>query len=90
MFLSVTSGIFPYHTGQAFRFLFKEAGCEIKMIETEPQAANLMVVVAESAQYNPGKTTYYELSLFGESEEIRKYQCQENLQVHILQKTVNE
>ena len=90
MFLSVESGVFPYHTGQAFRFLFKEAGCEIKTIETEPQITNLMVVIAEQAQYNPGKTTYYELSLFGESEEIRKYECSNVLQVHILQKKVNE
>ncbi|MFH1601790.1 MAG: hypothetical protein ABIB61_02415 [Candidatus Shapirobacteria bacterium] len=86
LFLSVQSGLFPYHTGQTFRFLFKEAGCNIRAIETEPQSAQKMALIVEESRYNPEKTSFYELTLFGPKKEIKKYECLDNLQVYILEK----
>lgn len=84
MFVSLQAGFHPYHHGPEFRYLFKSAGCEIKDIEQEPESAKLMAVVVDSSNYEHGKTRYHELELFGESKEVRVYQCQDSLKVHIL------
>jgi hypothetical protein len=83
-FVSVQAGFHPYHAGPEFRYLFSSNGCKIAEIEKNPKAANLMAVVADRSTYEHGKTKYHELEMFGESKEVRVYQCKDNFKVHIL------
>ena len=66
IYVSVQSSLHPYHNGPEHRYFMKFSGCDVKEIEKfEP--AELMAVVLEEGDYQHGSTSYYELSLFGES-----------------------
>lgn len=84
IFVSVQSGYHQYHNGLEFRYLMKRAGCQVRYIELVPKSAKLMAVVFDGSDYVNGKTTYNELSLFGPSKEINRYNCQENFGVAII------
>lgn len=74
------------HFGYGFRFLLRDAGCEVRDVATEPTTANIMVVFADGAEYSHGVSDYFELGQFGESRETSVLSCTEHLQVHILEK----
>jgi len=69
--------------------MMKQAGCQVKYIETDPTSASLMAVVLDSSTFELGKTAYNELTMFGKAQEIKRYNCQENFQVVILEKQSN-
>jgi len=74
IYVSVQSSLHPYHNGPEHRYFMKFSGCDVKEIEKfEP--AELMAVVLEEGDYQHGSTSYYELSLFGESVELERYTC---------------
>lgn len=88
IFESVQAGFYPYHNGPEFRYLMKRAGCKVKYIEVDPNAAKLMAVVLDDSNYVNGETSYYELSMFGPAKEIKRYNCQPNFGVVILEKSL--
>ncbi|KKT40332.1 hypothetical protein A3K29_02970 [Candidatus Collierbacteria bacterium RIFOXYB2_FULL_46_14] len=86
IFESVQAGFHPYHNGPEHRVMMKQAGCQVKYIENEPSSASLMAVVLDNSTFELGKTSYNELTLFGKAKEIKRYNCQENFQVVVLEK----
>lgn len=81
IYVSLQSGILPFHNGPEHRYLLRSAGCNVKDIETENGAANKMAVVVESSEFTFGKTDYAELSAFAPKQEDSVTTCQSNLQV---------
>ena len=86
VFVSAQYGESPFHVGYEYRYLMKQAGCDVKYIESQPEKAEKMAVVVDGSTYEHGKTSYYELTLFGQSEEAGKYECGNELDVIILKK----
>ncbi|MGI5841559.1 MAG: hypothetical protein ACOX6N_05070, partial [Patescibacteria group bacterium] len=84
VFVSVQSDTHPYHNGPEHRYLLKKTGCKVKEIENEPQSAVKMLVIEDSGTFNPKSTNYYELTLFGNYQFTRKWACQDNFQVNLL------
>ncbi len=89
LFVSVQSDFHPYHNAPEHRFLLRKAGCNVKNIEANPEAAQHMVVVLDSSLYEHGRTTYNELSMFGPAKELRKYTCLPNFGVVLLEKSLD-
>jgi hypothetical protein len=85
IFVSVQSSLHN-HTGPEFRFLMKDNGCQVKYIEFEPNAAQLMAVIVDDSSYHHGQTAYDELTLFGTSDEISQLECSDKLEVRLLQR----
>lgn len=84
-FVSLQSGLVPFHNGPEHRYLLKKEGCNVKDIEKESDVAKYMTVIVESSTFDT-KVTYYELDLFGKHQEISRHNCQSNLQVVTLKK----
>lgn len=81
MFVSEQAGYHVFHNGPEYRFLFKKYGCDIKTIETESVAASTMAIIVDNAEYEHGKTSYNELTLFGPSRVRNTYTCDGGVQV---------
>ena len=86
LFVTVQSNMHPYHNGPEHRYLLKKAGCQVKEIETNPQSASAMIVVGDGSDYVPGKTQYYELTQFGQSQLTSTTICQDNFKLFLLNK----
>ena len=86
IFVSVQADFHPYHNGPEHRFMMKQAGCDVKYIEETSQRAELMAVVLENSDFIAGQTGYNELTMFGKATEIKRYNCQANFGVVILNK----
>ncbi len=75
------------HQALEYVFLLKEFGCraiDTQQFNATPVAE--MLVVADRATFENGKTSYYELSQFGEATEVSILDCKENLKLHYLTK----
>ena len=81
IYVSLQSGILPFHNGPEHRYLLRQAGCDVKDIETDVNAANKMAIVVESSQFTFGKTDYAELSAFAPHQESGIVSCQPNLSI---------
>ncbi len=81
IYVSLQSGILPFHNGPEHRYLLRQAGCDVKDIETDIGAAGRMAVVVESSQFTYGKTDYAELNTFSPKRELSEFSCQPNLQI---------
>lgn len=86
LFVSVQAGLHPYHNGMEFKYLFKNAGCQIKELDTQISEAQRMAVVVDHSEYQHGQTKYNELTQFGLSQEVSRLQCEENLEIVILER----
>lgn len=84
-FVSLQSGLLPFHNGPEHRYLLRKAGCQTKEIEKESGSAKYMTVVVESSNFD-SKVKYYELDLFGKNKEIFRLSCQPNFSVVTLEK----
>jgi len=89
LFVSNQSKHHPYHNAMEWRYHFLENGCNIKLLDTQINEANKMAVVVDDSEYAHGQTSYNELTQFGQSQEIKRYQCQPDLEVVILEKSAN-
>jgi hypothetical protein len=76
--------IFNWSPGH--NFFFSKYGCNVKDITHNPNWTNKMALVADNAQYTHGKTSFNELTLFGNSKVKDQYQCPGNIKVYILQR----
>lgn len=85
LFLSVQSAYHGYHSAYEFKYLYKEAGCKVFNVDIQPDKAKHMIVVADGAPYQHGKTAYNELTLFGDSKEVEVTQCG-NMSFHLIEK----
>ena len=85
IFVSLQSGILPFHNGPEHRYLLKKSGCTTIEIEKAANDAKYMAVVVESSKFD-SKVNYYELDLFGKHREISRLTCQSNLEVVTLEK----
>lgn len=86
IFISNQSGHHGYHNAMEWRYHFLENGCQVKLLDTQINEANLMAVVVDDSIYEHNKTAYNELTQFGPSRELKHYQCNENLEVVMLEK----
>lgn len=86
LYISNQSSHHPYHNAMEFQYLMSEAGCQVKDINTENGQADIMAVVLDDDIYEHGKTSYYELTLFGESQETSRFKCSETLEIVMLEK----
>jgi len=86
LFVSVQSGVSPFHVGYEFRYLMKKAGCQVRYIEREPTAATKMAVVVDSSSYEHRKTGFEELTIFGDSEVSAQYTCSKDFGVVVLKR----
>ena len=87
IFVAVQADNHPYHYGPEFRFLLKDQGCQVYDIEKEPDSAQKMAIVVDNSSYEHQETNFYELDLFGSSNQDYVFSCQENLKIHLLSKT---
>lgn len=86
VFVSVESGLHPYHNGPEWRFILAKHGCDVKAIELEPKAAGQMIVVEDNGTYHHGQTDFYELGLFGPSNVVDKIDCTDGIGAIVLKK----
>ena len=88
IFVTVQSDFHPYHNGPEHRFMMKQAGCQVKYIEDDPNTASLMAVVLDDSSFVNGETSYNELTMFGKATEVKRFNCQANFGVVILKKSL--
>jgi hypothetical protein len=81
LYVSLQSGLLPFHNGPEHRYLLRQAGCDVKDIETEKNAAQLMAVIVESSDFTFGKTSYAELTAFNPRKELNQLTCEPSLQI---------
>ncbi|OGJ37685.1 MAG: hypothetical protein A2383_02185 [Candidatus Pacebacteria bacterium RIFOXYB1_FULL_39_46] len=75
------------HQAREYIFWLKNFGCQaIDTQQFNATPTNYMVVVSDRAEFENGKTGYYELSQFGEAVELEQISCKENLKIHLLKK----
>ena len=87
IYVSSENGILVgYHNAPEHRFLLLEAGCEVLDIEKEQSAARYMLVIGDSATFDPIHSAYRELTLFGEFQLIEQYVCTDKLNINLIQK----
>lgn len=86
LYVSNQSKYHPYHNAMEWQYLLAKAGCEVKDINTENGQASQMLVVLDDSEYSHGETAFYELTLFGESEEKDRSKCSESLEFVTLEK----
>lgn len=72
------------HRALEFRYLLRENGCDVKDLDTQRNQASALVVVADDATFEFGKTAFNELTQFGASTESAQIDCSQNLRAHIL------
>ncbi len=87
LYVSMQSGLLPYHNAPEHRFLMKQSGCTVLDIESHQDQSDTMAVVVDDSTYVHGQTAYNELTLFGPSLDTGGFTCQENLSIHVLKKT---
>lgn len=88
VFVSVQSKHYRYHTGPEFRYMALRHGCQMRYVETDFTAAEIMMVVADQSDYIHGETLYDELTLFGEASEEKVIGCENEIKIHLLRKTL--
>ena len=86
IYVSVQADFHPYHNGPEHRYMLKQSGCRVEYIENDPNKAKLMAVVEDGSTYVHGKTSFNELTMFGKSKEMKRFNCQPNFGVVILTK----
>ncbi|OGV97441.1 hypothetical protein A2W24_05700 [Microgenomates group bacterium RBG_16_45_19] len=86
LYVSMQSGLLPYHNAPEHRYFMLKAGCQALNIAQHQDQAQTMVVVADDSTYEHGQTAYHELTLFGPSREVEVFTCQDNLRLHLLEK----
>lgn len=86
LYVSMQSGILPYHNAPEHRYFMRQAGCRVLNIEETQDQSDTMAVVVDDSLYEHGKTAYNELTLFGTSEVADELNCQDNLQVFTLKR----
>ncbi len=87
LFVSNQSSHHPYHNAMEWQYLLSQAGCQLRDVATAPESATTMAVVLDDDVYEHGKTSFYELSQFGQSQESSRFHCKENLEIVVLDKT---
>jgi hypothetical protein len=74
------------HQAREYIFLLREAGCQA--IDTQQFNAlptDFMAVVADRSEFTNGQTGYYELSQFGQAEELAVINCKEDLNIYLME-----
>ncbi|MEO6509150.1 MAG: hypothetical protein ABIO02_04295 [Patescibacteria group bacterium] len=84
-FVSVESGMHPYHFGPEHRYLMLKNGCDVRSIEEDTHQAQYMSVVVDNGSFSD-KTSYYELDLFGTHSVDKKISCGKNFEIVVLKK----
>lgn len=85
-YVSMQSGLLPYHNAPEHRYFMLMSGCDVKSIEKGNSEADRMVVVADNSTYEHAKTDYHELTQFGPAAETGTYVCEPNLKLHLITK----
>lgn len=87
LFVAVQSNLHPYHNGMEWQYLFASAGCQVKDLTTENQAADLLAVVVDHGAFDLQEDRFNELTQFGPAQEKTRFSCGENLQVELLERS---
>ncbi len=86
LFVAVQSDFHPYHNAMEWQYLFLHSDCELKDLVTNTADAEYLAVVVEKSQYDHNKTAFNELTIFGPSEEVETFVCQDDLEIRLLKK----
>jgi hypothetical protein len=86
LYVSMQSGLLPYHNAPEHRYFMKTAGCQVLDIEKSQNGSKTMAVVVDDSTYEHGQTAYNELTLFGPSAVADQITCRENLAIYVLKK----
>jgi hypothetical protein len=86
IYATVQANFHTYHYGPEHRFIMKKKGCDVRNIEEPSQNASYMAVVMDGSDFEVGKTSYGELTIFGKAFEVKRYNCQKNFGVAILKR----
>ncbi|MDD2224776.1 MAG: hypothetical protein PHP97_01285 [Candidatus Shapirobacteria bacterium] len=78
--VSVSSSYHPYHNGPEHRYLLKKSGCNVQVLE-DGQKAKTMALVLDNNTFDPEKSNFYELSLFGPYQTRDTFNCLPNFQI---------
>lgn len=78
--VAVTSSFHPFHHGPEHRYLLKKSGCNVQVLE-EGQKAKNMALVLDSGTFDPNKSKFYELDLFGPYKTGDTFNCLSNFQI---------
>ena len=68
------------HNGPEHRYLLKKTGCDVKNLE-EGQKTKKMALVLDSGSFDPVKSKFYELDLFGPYKIGDTYNCLSNFKI---------
>lgn len=89
LFVAVQSNHHPYHNAMEWQYLLLSNDCQLKDLTTESNEAEYMAVVLDDGQYEHNQTAFNELTIFGPSEELESFTCQEKLEIIVLKKIKN-
>ena len=78
--VAVNSSYHPFHNGPEHRYLLKRNGCNVQVLE-EGQKAQTMALVLENSTFDPFKSKFYELDLFGKYKTGDTFNCLPNFQI---------
>lgn len=81
--VAVTSTFHPFHNGPEHRYLLKKSGCDVKILE-EGQKAKTMALVLDNGAFDPKKSKFYELDLFGPYKVGDSFNCSLNFRIQNL------
>ncbi len=84
LFVANQSKHHPYHNAMEWQYLLTHAGCQVKNLNLEPEAANSLVLMLDDATYEHGQTAFYELTLFGAGQEAEHLTCSDTLEAVFL------
>ncbi len=85
-FVSEQSGYHVYHNAVGWQYLFKNAGCQVRKLDTQIHQAQLMAVIVDHSSFQVGKTAYNELTQFGPAQEIKRLYCPAEVEVVLIEK----
>lgn len=86
IFVANQSKYHPYHNAMEWQYLFAKAGCVVKDLNLDANAAAELVLVLDDSEYNHGQTAFHELTLFGQSREKERHNCSKSLNLVVLEK----
>jgi len=86
-FTSITSTHHPWHAGPEFKFSLSFHGCQVKEIDSDPEAAGQMLIFGHDEKFVLGQSSYHELTLFGPAQLIDQGKCNSSLSWYLIAKS---
>ena len=76
-----------FHSGYDYSFFFNKHGCFTRDIGTYPGKLNKLAVMVDQSEFDPQKSDFYELSLFGKKKLDAVITCNQELSVYLFSRS---